>query len=169
MSSAVDYVRGDATAPKGDGLKLILHCCNDIGVWGAGFVMALSNKWTRPEQLYRRWATGGQHQGIPFELGQCQYVSVAPDIEVVNMVAQQGTGRRADWRPPIDYAAVATCLETVRHRITTDVRTNISTHMPRFGAGLAGGRWELIELLIQEYLCSAGIPVTVYDLPTKGG
>jgi hypothetical protein len=35
--------------------------------------------------------------------------------------------------------------------------------MPRIGCGLAGGRWERIEPLIQHNLAERGIPVTVYD------
>lgn len=27
------YVKGDATRPAGEGPRLIIHCCNDIGVW----------------------------------------------------------------------------------------------------------------------------------------
>ena len=39
------YIKGDATAPIGSGVKVITHICNDIGGWGKGFVLALSKKW----------------------------------------------------------------------------------------------------------------------------
>jgi hypothetical protein len=39
--------------------------------------------------------------------------------------------------------------------------------MPRMGAGLAGGDWEVIELLIQETLCASDVAVYVYDLPRE--
>jgi hypothetical protein len=35
--------------------------------------------------------------------------------------------------------------------------------MPRIGCGLAGGRWECVEPLIEARLVAAGVPVTVYD------
>ena len=38
------YIKGDATAPIGSGVKVITHICNDIGGWGKGFVLALSKK-----------------------------------------------------------------------------------------------------------------------------
>jgi O-acetyl-ADP-ribose deacetylase (regulator of RNase III) len=44
-SSEIFYMTGDATAPVGEGQKLIVHVCNDIGAWGAGFVLALSKRW----------------------------------------------------------------------------------------------------------------------------
>ena len=30
------YIKGDATAPIGSGVKVITHICNDIGGWGKG-------------------------------------------------------------------------------------------------------------------------------------
>ena len=41
----INYVIGDATQPIGDGAKIIVHVCNDIGGWGRGFVLALTKKW----------------------------------------------------------------------------------------------------------------------------
>jgi hypothetical protein len=38
--------------------------------------------------------------------------------------------------------------------------------MPRIGCGLAGGKWDLIEPLLDEYLAMAGLDVCVYDLTT---
>jgi hypothetical protein len=35
--------------------------------------------------------------------------------------------------------------------------------MPRIGCGLAGGKWEKIEAIIDRTLLAAGIGVTVYD------
>ena len=49
----IKYIKGDATRPIGDGSKLILHICNDVGAWGSGFVVALSKRWKEPEQKYR--------------------------------------------------------------------------------------------------------------------
>ena len=34
---------------------MIVHVCNDIGAWGKGFVMAISNRWPEPESRYRKW------------------------------------------------------------------------------------------------------------------
>jgi hypothetical protein len=42
-----------------------------------------------------------------------------------------------------------------------------SIHMPRIGCGQAGGSWHVVRELIDECVCSRGIPVTVYDLPNK--
>ena len=38
-----------------------------------------------------------------------------------------------------------------------------SVHMPRIGCGLAGGKWERIEPLIERTLLARAVPTTVYD------
>ena len=80
----INYVIGDATAPQGDGLKIICHVCNTFGAWGAGFVMALSNKWFKPEQFYRN--------KTEYNLGEVELVRVEDDIVVANMIGQEGIG-----------------------------------------------------------------------------
>ena len=49
----IQYVKGDATTPQGDGHKIIVHVCNDLGKWGKGFVLAISKRWKEPEATYR--------------------------------------------------------------------------------------------------------------------
>jgi len=44
------YLKGDATQPQAKGVKIIVHCCNDLGGWGKGFVLALRKRWPEPEQ-----------------------------------------------------------------------------------------------------------------------
>ena len=50
----LNYIIGDATKPIGTGNRIITHCCNDLGYWNAGFVKALSLRWSEPERAYRR-------------------------------------------------------------------------------------------------------------------
>lgn len=45
----MNFLIGDATEPVAEGNKIICHICNDIGKWGAGFVLALSKRWYQPE------------------------------------------------------------------------------------------------------------------------
>jgi O-acetyl-ADP-ribose deacetylase (regulator of RNase III) len=164
----INYVKGDATQPQGDGVKYIIHCCNDEGAWGAGFVMALSRRWEYPEVFYRNWAADGiTYSEVPFKLGEIQWMYVEDNIVVCNMIGQHGT-RTVDGVPPVRYDAIAECLVKVRKliqdRLVPPPEQLCSVHCPRFGAGLAGGDWEKIEWLLQTYLVDHGVPVTVYDL-----
>jgi hypothetical protein len=40
-----------------------------------------------------------------------------------------------------------------------------TVHMPRIGAGLAGGDWGKISRIIEDELAGKGVEVTVYTLP----
>jgi len=162
----ITYVTGDATAPQGDGLKIIVHCCNNVGVWGAGFVMALSRKggpWLRPEVEYKNWAAKNGSEKFRSMLGAIQMVPVEDDIHVGNILGQESVGHGADGIPPIRYEAIKTGLRLLCQYIHGD--REASVHMPRMGCSLAGGSWAKIEEIINETLIARGIPVTVYDWP----
>ena len=159
----INYVNGDATRPIGEGPKFLIHVVNDLGLWGAGFVLALSSRWPQPEAAYYAWE---KEEGL--RLGHTQIVQVEEDIWVVNMVGQRGVGR--NWSnpgPPIRYKAVRNCLKDVAAIALQDEYRGsyetVSIHGPRFGAGLAGGDWNEIEKLINEELIAKGLKVTIYD------
>ena len=42
---------------------------------------------------------------------------------------------------------------------------NLPVVGPKFGAGIAGGDWNIIEQLIIKNLINDDIPVTIYTLP----
>ncbi len=153
----IDYVKGDATRPKGQGLKVIVHVCNDIGAWGKGFVLAISRRWNEPEATYRQWYRG--KLDIPFKLGEVQFVKVEDDIYVANMIGQRGL-RKVRGIPPVRYDAIEEGLKKVADFA---IENNATIHMPRIGCGLAGGSWDRVEAIIEKVLVSRGIQVTVYD------
>lgn len=153
----IEYVRGDATLPRGKGRRVIAHVCNDRGGWGKGFVLALSRRWPQPEAAYRAWYRA--RASNDFALGAVQLVQVESYLWVANMVGQHGT-RTGSQGPPVRYDAIDTALAALAEQI---LALKASAHLPRIGCGLAGGRWERMEPLIQRNLTERGIPVTVYD------
>ncbi|MDR1614485.1 MAG: macro domain-containing protein [Campylobacteraceae bacterium] len=156
MSLNPFFVRGDVLSPVGEGDKIITHICNDIGGWGAGFVLSLSKKWTKPQEAYMEWFRSKDG----FALGEVQFVKVQNDIVVANMIAQRNI-RPSNGVPPIRYDALEICLAK-----TADfaLENSSSVHMPRIGCGLAGGEWEKVENVIRQTLLKVGISVFVYDL-----
>ncbi|NLO90025.1 MAG: macro domain-containing protein [Clostridia bacterium] len=152
------YLIGDATEPQGEGKKIIAHICNDVGEWGAGFVLALSKKWKEPEEDYINWYSGGRESG--FELGRTRFVRVEDDIWVANMIAQRDI-KPVGGIPPIRYEALKSCLKGVAEKA---LELSASVHMPRIGCGLAGGTWDKVEPIIINVLAKKGVPVYVYDL-----
>jgi hypothetical protein len=167
----IEYLIGDATKPQCDGHKLIIHICNDVGAWGKGFVLSLSNRTLDPKLSYKRWYnSGGQkitaksYATSEFGLGKNQYVNIGVDTVVVNMIAQEGIGpyRR------LDYYALQQCIQGIHLYIfaasSAGKRDDISIHAPRIGCGLAGGRWKDIEPILLENLPPT-TPIYIYDLP----
>lgn len=161
----IRYVRGDATAPWGDGPFLLPHICNASGGWGKGYVLALSRRWPEPEAAFREWARTGSDQGVarPYRLGEIQFVNVGvePYITVVNMIAQDGyrPTYADDGKRYTDYGALRLCLGTLAAATFGE-----TIHMPRIGAGLGGSPWGPIEDLINETLVAKGLDVSVYDI-----
>lgn len=151
----INYVKGDATRPQGTGKKIICHICNDIGAWGAGFVLALSKRWDYPEHFYR-----ARHS---YPLGHVDVLSVDTsdgmenEILVANMIAQHGVRPSPDGIPPIRYDALGIALKRVSE-VATELGATL--HMPRIGCGLAGGQWENVQQVIEE---NVQVDVTVYD------
>jgi O-acetyl-ADP-ribose deacetylase (regulator of RNase III) len=62
--------------------------------------------------------------------------------------------------PPVRYEAINLGMEKVAKKAS---ELNASVHMPRIGCGLAGGKWEHIEPILQKNLSKENIEVVVYD------
>lgn len=154
----IQYVQGDATNPQGTGVKIIVHIVNDLGAWGSGFVISVSNRWPEPEAAY----IDSIHRGN-LKLGNVQFVAVEADeptesLLVANLVGQKGLKGPANPRP-VQYSAVEEGL----HKVALEAKKRgASVHMPRIGCARGGSKWSQMEPLIEKAL--KGISVTVYDL-----
>lgn len=113
-----------------------------------------------PEQRYRAWHRSEEE--LPFALGEVQFVQVAEDTWIANMIAQRDV-RTINGIPPIRYNALRKALQRVAEEAN---RIGASIHMPRIGCGLAGGTWDEVGTIVQQELADKGIAVTVYDFPT---
>jgi len=155
------YRMGDATAPQGKGPMAIAHVCNDLGRWGKGFVVCLSNRWPITHERYFAWHRGKEPDAAPFELGAVQFVEVRPKLWVANMIGQHRITRKGGV-PPVRYEAIKAALTEVAKFA---VQRGATVHMPRIGCGQAGGNWHIVSEMITRFLCERGLSVTVYDPP----
>lgn len=157
----LQYKKGDLlTAPD----LCIAHGCNAQGVMGSGVASALRNKWPI---VYKNYSSVHNKEGL--ELGHVYPCHVyiehrlhQPEKKVYNCITQKFYGR--DGHQYVDYSAIRACMSKLRTILQATGQTSIS--MPKIGAGLGGGEWEVIEKIIIDELAHTrhGIEVTIWEL-----
>ena len=155
----ITYLYGNAVDPPGAEEMLIAHVVNDkTANWGGeGFAPQLRQRFPGLQESFREWAEGPS--GLA--LGAIHLHEVEPGLRVCTMVAQHGYGKRAA-KIPLRYAALEECLRQLRVELR---ERPASVHMPRIGAGQAGGDWSVIEEMIGRQLLDVATGVTVYLPP----
>jgi hypothetical protein len=162
QAEKINYLKGDATAPRGSAYRILAQIVNDRGIiWGAGFARAVRRKWPKVQEEFARWAVGN---AADFRLGHVHFSEVEPSLVLANLIAQHGF--KPSPTPKIRYGALETCLQKLANFAAS---REAEIHMPRIGTGEAGGAWEIVSEIIEETLCHKGVRVTVYDLPNPKG
>jgi len=155
---SIRYLQGDATEPRGTGLRIVAHIVNDrTWIWGAGFGKAVRNKWPAVQEDFRKWAMSSSGN---LKLGNVHFTKIRDGLIVFQMAAQHGYG--GSKSPRIRYSALNSCLKQLAE-FASDRKASV--HMPFIGIGEAGGEWAIIEELIRENLIDHNIDVAVYKLP----
>ena len=159
--AAITYLRGDALEPRGDGPALVTQIVNDATPnWGGrGFAQAVRARFPSVQEDFKHWVS--LHRSS-FQLGQTRLYQTRPGLWFASMIAQEGYG--ASEGPRLRYGALQKCLIRLAN---SAAERNATVHMPRIGAGQAGGDWAIIEELIRQEVCERDVPVIVYDLPTN--
>jgi len=150
---------GDATQPRGSGNKIIAQLVNSGAAVGTGFGRAMAESWPESAKSLRRWKEETQ----TFKMGTSRLTKLSPEIYVFQMLAQKGVVPK-EGKIGIRYSSLRTCLTELAKAAA---QLGASVHMPRIGAGQAGGDWSIIEGMITEELLMKNISVTVYDLPGR--
>lgn len=155
MITELNYIKGDATNPIGEGNKFLIHVCNNKGGWGKGFVLAISKKWKQPHKKYKEL--------LERHLGDIQFIKVEDNLTVVNMIAQNGY--KSPSNPiPLCYNSLKKCLYKTFFTISSMNLENVSIHCPRIGSGLGGGNFSQIQDMLKQIFCFNNIPVYIYEL-----
>ena len=164
----IRIVTGDATKPISNGPVIIAHGCNDIGKWGKGFVVPLAEVYPEAKEQYLRWHKEDSWVDKTMVPGAVQFVyPTGTDVCIANMITQVGVKSQVlDDRlvRPIRYDAVQQCLEKVRVEAK---KLKASVHMPKIGAGLAGGEWDVIYRIIEKVLMDVETTIYIYDNKEK--
>jgi Zn-dependent peptidase ImmA (M78 family)/O-acetyl-ADP-ribose deacetylase (regulator of RNase III) len=154
---AITYLKGDALDPRGDEPAIVAQVVNDrTPNWGGGFALQVRRRLPAVQEDFQRWA---RFRRTEFKLGHGHLSEAGSNRWVYSMIAQEGYGPSTE--PRIRYGPLQACLGQLA---TLAQEHRASVHMPRIGAGQAGGDWAIIEELIRQELCERGVAVTVYDL-----
>lgn len=130
--------------------RYIAHGCNARGVMGSGVAKALRNRWPKVYESYHRVYI---EQGL--EVGAVHITTVQSDKIVCNCITQRYYGH--DGERYLSYTGLTNCMRTLNVIIGDS-----AIAMPKIGAGLAGGDWEIIKGIIESELKRA--QAVVYEL-----
>lgn len=134
----------------------IIHGCNAQGVMNSGVAKAIRERWPKVYEDYKAWydnCTDKFLDSLP--LGHYHFVKVE-DHTIINAVTQKYYGR--DGTRYVSYDAIDEIFEALDDKL--DFGSKIA--MPKIGAGLGGGSWEVISSII-EHRCHNVSPI-VYEL-----
>ncbi|MBL0746728.1 ImmA/IrrE family metallo-endopeptidase [Nocardioides baculatus] len=146
--------------------RLIAHVVSDSArAWGkTGVAGSLARHVPDAARAFRSWAIADPDN---LALGNVHIVDVpastgGPMVDIASMVVQSGFGPSST--PRLSYVALGEALERIADIAQQQGR---EVHIPRIGAGQAGGRWDLIETTIGRTLLDRGIKTVVYTKPSR--
>lgn len=132
----IKYVTGDLlNAPQ----KVIVHGCNSHGVMGSGVAKVIRQKWPNVFEIYHL-----KYKTFGLALGSILPVATPDGKIIVNCITQENYGK--DGALYVDYDAIEKCFIQINDRAPSWEVTEIA--LPKLGAGLGGGNWEIIEDII---------------------
>lgn len=129
------YKQGDLLeAPE----RYILHGCNAMGRMASGVAKAIREKY--PE-VYKEYRELYYKSGL--KVGDVQFVSCNDGKVVINGITQHFFGR--DGKLYLDYNGLEEIIDFINRVIPIDS----CIAMPKIGARLAGGDWNIISEIIE--------------------
>lgn len=143
------YKKGDLFETE---LKIIAHGCNCSGGFGSGVAKIIASKYPEAKIAYLNKLKTNRG----WRLGDVQIVNTRGKI-ICNCATQERFGY--DGRKYVDYEAIKEVMFFLK-RLSIEMNETIA--IPKIGAGLAGGDWNVIEKIINEVFQETKI--VVYEL-----
>ena len=150
----INYIKGDLLSTT-EGI--IMHGCNAQGVMGSGVALAVRQKYPKAYKRYKEEIQRGF-----LGLGDVQLVEVKQNLLIANAITQEFYGR--EKKLYVSYEAIRECFTTVFEVARgTEV---LCISIPKIGAGLGGGDWEVILGIIMESASKQGYTgvLNIYEI-----
>lgn len=135
------------TEKHGDLLTLkegvLVHGCNTLGLMGAGFARELNKKY--PEACRPYFDICANHRADHRRLLGKFVAGQSGDLIIVHAFTQEKL--KSVFEPvAVSYNAIEKSFKGIDELCTHGLALNI----PKIGAGLAGGNWNIIKTIIEE-------------------
>lgn len=148
-------------------VDIIAHCANCFCTFGSGIAPQVKNNfpwaWEADQETIR---------GDAKKLGTVSYGMAEPEDwtdtiscpDVFNLYGQYSFNKRNEGKRDLDYNALFDALSQMTQLLEKwgTEKNDTVIGLPLIGCGLAGGDWEIVELMIKKTLCKAGFNVTIY-------
>lgn len=128
------YVKGDLLSVTSG---IIVHGCNAQGVMGSGVAKAIKAKYPGAYQKYYSEYLAGLL--VP---GWISIYNPTNQLTIVSGITQEYYGRDKNV-VYVDYDSLAEVFRKVK-----SIWPGVPVHIPKIGAGLANGDWEIISRII---------------------
>lgn len=162
------YKVGDLIeAARAGEVMAIAHCCNCQVNMGSGIApqirLAFPWAWEADQET-----TKGDYKKLgTFSVGDPYATDYNDGPLVYNLYGQFGYGKRKYGGRDLDYNALYDALKGMAEDLLmydSGDHESFPVGLPMLGAGLAGGDWKIIEVMIERTLVAAGHDVTIYKL-----
>jgi O-acetyl-ADP-ribose deacetylase (regulator of RNase III) len=165
-------IEGDLIVLAKEGkFDVIGHGCNCKSVMGAGIAPQMARAFGCDKFEMESWGPTIEKLGNvdfqTFVLGENAMWNLSngknklnePELNVCNLYTQYSYGRnhKDGVSKPIDYEALTLCM-----RKMNVLFKGKHIGLPRIGAGLAGGDWEVIKFIIQLELSDCKVTIVNY-------
>lgn len=133
----LNYINSDifTSLNKGD---ILLHGCNAQGVMGSGIAAQIKKRYPDCFKVYKN--------RVPYtKVGSVIWYE-SDSITIGNCITQAHYGRH----PKVQYCSydgIASCMVKVREYLTDAGKNEV--HMPKIGAGLGNGDWNIIAPIVE--------------------
>jgi O-acetyl-ADP-ribose deacetylase (regulator of RNase III) len=142
------------------GAGFIVQSCNCKGQMGSGIAKEIRSRFPHVYDVYR-----ARYEERGWNLGQIQTVKVDEDKFIINLMGQEFYGGPSiRWT---SYDALAIGFSKVNQEVLEYNEVNgkiLTVRFPLIGAGLGGGKWEIVEAIIKTEL-HPSIPTELHLYP----
>lgn len=155
---SIKLITGDLFTTKTD---IIVHGVNCKGVMGSGVAKQIKERFPSAYADYMH-----KYKNDGWNLGDTQYSRTECDQPrfIVNCATQYNYGK--DNEQYVNYEALSYSLANV---IRFAAREKYSIAMPKIGAGLGGGNWNIILNIIYKLsLAYSNVNIEIYSLSDEG-